>query len=134
MTRSGTKSSGNLGGWLIIFVVLLIGLAGCTTTERAARMVVDHHVGMVQGAWDIMNGEAEAREQRVAKLQADLETSRAAISAEPDQTRLLDLLKQHVVLQDALVAELMQGHGHHGAHQQAKAQSTDGEQPPAHQH
>jgi hypothetical protein len=104
-------------------------VGACTTTKRAAQLVVDHHVGMARGAIDIMSGEAEAREQRVAKLQADLEASRSALAAEQDQGRLVELLRQHAALQDALVAELLDNHGHHhaghrgGGHQQAQAET-----------
>lgn len=48
-----------------------------------------------------------AREQRVAKLHADLQTSRAALTAEQDPGRLIQLLKQQVALQDALLDELL---------------------------
>lgn len=134
MKRVAIQCSKAHGGWLVALFVAFAAWSGCTTTERAARMVVDHHIGMVQGAVDIMNGEAEAREQRVAKLQADLERSRAALTAEQDQTQLVELLRQHLVLQDALVAELMQGHGAHGGHRQAKADDPGGEQLGEHQH
>jgi hypothetical protein len=114
-------------------VVGALAFAACTTTERAARLVIDHHVGMAQGAMDIMSGKAEEREQRVEKLQADLDSNRVALNAEQDQGRLVELLKQHVVLQDALVAELMQGHGQHGGgHQHAAAKADGGAD--AHQH
>ncbi|MFI5396024.1 MAG: hypothetical protein ACHQ9S_10865 [Candidatus Binatia bacterium] len=118
---------------IVVSVAVAAALGACTTTERAARLVIDHHLGMAQGAIDIMSGEAEAREQRVAKLQADLEASRLAVATEQDQDRLVELLKQHVVLQDALVAELKQGHGQHGGgHQHAAAQADGGAD--AHQH
>ncbi|MBI4518078.1 MAG: hypothetical protein HY699_19920 [Deltaproteobacteria bacterium] len=118
-----------------------LSLSGCATTKRAVYLVVDHHVGMARGAFDILNGEAEAREQRVTKLQADLKQSRAALQAEQDQDRLLAQLRQHVALQDALVAEMVPGHGGHayhcGGHQQGHAESegeTPNEQQERHQH
>ncbi len=48
-----------------------------------------------------------SRAGRVRKLEADLERSRAALSTEQDHTRLMKLMKQHVLLQDALLAELI---------------------------
>ena len=51
-----------------------------------------------------------ARARRVAQLLADLENSRAAVCAEQDQARLLELMKQQVALQDALLAELLHRH------------------------
>lgn len=50
-----------------------------------------------------------ARARRLAQLVADIENSRAALSAERDQGHLLELMKQHVSLQDALVDELLLG-------------------------
>lgn len=111
-------------------VLVPVWLAGCATTERAVRLVVDHHVGMARGAMDVLSGEAEAREQRVARLQADLSANRTALAAEQDQNRVLELLKQHVSLQDALIAELAPAGGHqHGsqhadAHQNAEQLDT----------
>ncbi len=115
------------GVWLLAPLALAIVLGGCTTTKRAAQLVVDHHVGMARGAIDIMSGKAEERAQRVAKLRADLEASRSALAAEQDQGRLVELLKQHVALQDALVGELLEGHGHHhgGSQQQARAENKE---------
>ena len=119
----------------IVAVTTVLALGGCTTTKRAAQLVIDHHVGMAQGAIDIMTGKAEEREQRVASLRRELGDNATALAAESDQSRQLELLKQHVVLQDALIAELMQGHGGHGGgHQQASAESKDEQQPPSHQH
>ncbi len=118
----------------IVCAAAAASLASCAPTQRAARLVIDHHIGMAQGAMDIVSGKAEEREQRVAQLQSDLEKNRVALSAEQDQTRLIDLLKEHVALQDALIGELMQGHGQHGAHQQAKADGSAGELPSGHQH
>ncbi len=80
--------------WLLSALALPMVFGGCATTERATRLVVDHHVGMARGAMDIMTGEAEAREQRVAKLRAELDGSRAALAAEQEQGRLVELLKQ----------------------------------------
>lgn len=116
-------------------IALAAALAACATTRRATQLVVDHHVGMARGAIDIMSGKAEEREQRVAKLRADLEVSRVALATEQDQSRLVELLKQHVALQDALVEELLEGHGHHHgeSHQQARAE-TKQEQSESYQH
>ena len=130
---------------VMMSVVLAATLVACTTTKRAVELVVDHHVGMVRGAWDIVSGEAEAQEQRIATVRADLEQSGALLAAEQDQDRLVAQLRQHAALQDALLAELLQGHGGHGhqcgGHQQAhvehqvanQAETTD-EQPESHQH
>lgn len=122
-----------LGAGLLI--ALAVALGACTTTKRAAQLVVDHHVGMARGALDIVSGKAEEREQRVAKLRADLDASGSALAAEQEQARLVELLKQHVALQDALVAELLQAHGHHhdGGHQHTQAETTQAESQ-SHQH
>lgn len=98
-----------LGAWLLTLMAVI--LTACATTKRAAQLV-------------IVSGKAEEREQRAAKLQADLEQSRTALAAESDPSRQLELLKQHVALQDALISELLQqGHGHHGGgDQQAKTE------------
>lgn len=100
-----------------LLTLALTVTSGCATSKRAAQLVVDHHVGMARGALDIINGEAEAREQRVARLRAEIDANSTALAAEQDRDRLVDLLKQHVALQDAVVAELLQGSGHHGGHQ-----------------
>ncbi len=146
MTRSKQQHTAraNLVRMGMLFSALLavpMALSGCTTAKRAAHLVVDHHVGMAQGAADIMSGEAEAREQRLAKLRADLEASQSALALEQDQGRLVELLKQHVALQDALVAEILPVHGGHGhqcgGHQQGHAESqseTTNEQQESHQH
>ncbi len=118
-------------GIYVLMAVLAIGFTGCATTKRAAQLAVDHHVGMVQGAWDIVSGEAEAREQRLAMLRTELEANRARIEAEPDPGRAVDLLKQQVALQDTLIAELMCG-GHHGHGQQHARAETPA--PPTHHH
>jgi hypothetical protein len=102
-------------------VLIPVWLAGCATTERAVRLVVDHHVGMARGAMDVLSGEAEAREQRIAKLQVALSATRTALAAEQDQNRMLELLKQHVSLQDALIAELAPAGGHQHGSQHADA-------------
>lgn len=52
----------------------------------------------------------KTHEQRVASLLADLNSNRAALGGEHDQTRLVERLKRHVALQDALLAELLPGH------------------------
>ena len=123
--------------WLGLAATLAVvaTLGACTTTKRAAQLVIDHHVGMVRGGWDIVSGKAEEREQRMAKLQADIAQSQTELASESDPTRQLELLKQHVALQDALIAELLeQGHSHHGGgHQQAKTENGD-EQPTPHEH
>ncbi len=121
-------------GLSLLALALTGGVLGCTTTKRAAQLVIDHHVGMAQGAMDIMSGKAEEREQRLAKLQADLEHNRTALATAADEARKVELLEQHVALQDALIAELMQGHGHHGGQQHASAESGDEQQPAGHQH
>ena len=119
----------------VLSVAVVLGLGGCTTTKRAAQLVIDHHVGMAQGAIDVVSGKAEEREQRLAQLHADLEQNSAALAVESDQSRKLELLEQHVALQDALIGELMQqGHAHHAAHQQAQADSKNGEAAGGHQH
>ena len=109
----------------VLIGVLAVGLNACATTKRAAQLAIDHQLGMVQGAWDIVTGEAESREQRIAKLHTDLETNRARIDVEQDQGRSVDLLRQQMLLQDALVAELMhsghQGHGQQHASAEAQA-------------
>jgi hypothetical protein len=108
-------------------MALAVGVLGCTTTKRAAQLVIDHHLGMARGAIDILNGKAEEREQHLAQLQSDLAANNATLASEADQGRQLELLREHVALQDALIAELMQsGHGHDmGAHQHSGA-SGDG--------
>jgi hypothetical protein len=116
-----------------VLALALTVTSGCATSKRAAQLVVDHHIGMARSALDIINGEAEAREQRVAKLRAEIDANSTALAAEQDRDRLVDLLKQHVTLQDALVAELLQGNGHHGGHQQAQADTTS-EQTTPHEH
>lgn len=115
-------------------LALSVALGACTTTRRTAQLVIDHHVGMARGGWDILTGKAEEREQRAAKLQADLEQSRAALATESDLTRQVELLRQHVALQDALISELLQqGHGQHGGgHQQAKTENSG--EPTTHEH
>ena len=101
------------GACLVSALVFSLVLGACTTTRRAARLVVDHHVGMARGAMDILSGAAEAREQRVTKLSEELEASRQAIAEEQDQERLVNLLRQHLTLQDALLAELLPAQHHH---------------------
>lgn len=121
--------------YLVSALSLAAVLGACTTTKRAAQIVVDHHVGMVRGAYDVVSGKAEEREQRRATLEADLEQSRTALALEPDPVRRLELLEQHVALQDELIAELGQSHGHHGGgHEQAKAETEGGEEAEAHKH
>ena len=56
--------------------------------------------------------QCQARDQRLSGLLADLGTSRVAVGAERDQARLLELLRRHVRLQDAVVGELLRPHGH----------------------
>lgn len=92
------------------------------------QLVAEHHVGMARGTVDIINGEAAATEKRVAKLQRKLLESRATLAAEQDPQRSLELLKQHVALQDALLAELLQAHGHHHGSQHGNSgDSTEDE-------
>ncbi|MFI5396020.1 MAG: hypothetical protein ACHQ9S_10845 [Candidatus Binatia bacterium] len=76
-----------------------------------------------------------ARARRVGQLLADLETGRAALSAEQDDGQLFRLLKEHVALQDELISELQQQGGgqHGGGHQQAKTEGG-GEPPTTHDH
>ncbi len=50
---------------------------------------------------------SSARARHVAKLQADLESSRAVLSAELKEARLGELFRQHLALQDALITELL---------------------------
>lgn len=116
-----------------LLTLALTVTSGCATSQRAAQFVVDHHIGMARGALDIISGEAEAREQRVAKLRAEIDANSTALAAEQDRDRLVDLLRQHVALQDALLAELLQGNGHHGGQQQAQA-DTSTEQTRPHEH
>ena len=52
-----------------------------------------------------------AHEQRLAKLQADLESSRAVLSVEVRGERLVELFKLHLALEDALIAELLRERG-----------------------
>lgn len=119
-------------------VVFAATFAACATTQRAAQLVVDHHVGMVRGAYDVLTGEAEGREQRRAQLQAELDASLNALATAEDQGQIVDLLRGHVVLQDKLIEELLQqGHGsHHGGHQQAQVEQNEDGTPSAeaHQH
>ena len=122
------------GVWFFILLGAPLVVGGCTTTKRDVDLVVDHHVGMARGAIDIMSGEAEAREQRVAKLRADLEASQTALAAEQDQGRLIELLKQHVALQDALIADLLQGHGHHHTGPQQAATDSSKRQAQSDEH
>lgn len=102
--------------WATAVAVGLLA-TGCTTTRRATELVVDHHVGMVRGAFDIVSGAAEEREQRLASLREQMEANRAALDVEQDQGRAVQLLKEHVALQDEMIAELLHGSGgHHGGH------------------
>jgi len=72
-------------------------------------------VGMARSAVELVTGEAEAREERIAKLRADLEASRQALEAERDANHQVSLLERHVALQDAMIAELEAAPGHtHG--------------------
>ncbi len=83
---------------------------------------------MAREAMDLMSGEAEAREQRIAQLRRELDPNQAVLAAENDQDHLIELLKHHVALQDALIAELRQGHGHdHSRHQEVAAESDGGQ-------
>lgn len=116
-----------------LLTLALTVTSGCATSKRAAQLVVDHHVGMARSALDIISGEAEAREQRVAKLRAEIDANSTDLAAEEDRDHLVDLLKQRVALQDALLDELLQGHGHHGGHQQAQA-DTGTEHTTPHEH
>ncbi len=50
-----------------------------------------------------------ARARRVAQLLTDLENARAAVSAEADQERLRELMKEQTALEDALLEELLHG-------------------------
>ncbi len=50
-----------------------------------------------------------ARARRVAQLVADIENSRAAVSAERDPEHLLELMHHHAALQEALLDELLSG-------------------------
>jgi hypothetical protein len=56
----------------------------------------------------------DARERRVVKLQVGLEVSRSAVSVELKEARLVELFKQHLALQDALLAELLHRHARAG--------------------
>jgi hypothetical protein len=112
-----------IDAWLNSALMFSLVLGACTTTRRATQLVVDHHLGMARGAMDILSGEAEAREQRVTKLSEELEASRQAIAEEQDQERLVNLLRQHMTLQDALLAELLPGQHHHQhRHKQSQEQ------------
>jgi len=123
-SREGcTRLAGVVGA-----VLLLAGAAGCTTARRASYLVVDHHLGMVHGAMDIMSGEAEARDERIGKLRSDLEASRAALATEQDQDRAIELLSQHVALQDALLAEMLGSHGQHGCGGHKRGEHAESEQ------
>lgn len=138
MQHTGEPTKGLIEPRLGVLLALVLALGACTTTKRTAQLVIDHHVGMARGAWDIVSGKAEEREQRMAKLQVDLEQSRTALATETDPSSQLELLKQHVVLQDALIAELLQqGHAHHGGEPQAHEQSKTaaaGQESATHQH
>ena len=100
-------------------------VAGCATTERAAQLVVDHHIGMARAAIDVLSGEAEARQQRIGHLQAEMKAGGDAIATEQDPTRLIELLKRQVAWQGALIAELQHAGGHSG--HQLVAAEPDGE-------
>ena len=106
---------------------------GCTTTRRAANLVIEHHVGMARSAAELVTGEAEAREGRIAKLRADLEESRQALEAERDADRRVALLERHVALQDAMIGELeaAPGHAHGGA---GHGPTGDAAEEPGHTH
>jgi len=121
-----------IGPWFAAAVAGAVAVTACTTTKRAARLVIDHHVGMAQGAMDIVTGKAEERAQRLATLQAALEANRTALAAEQNPARVLDLLKTHVQIQDALIADLLQGH--HGGHQHTQAADTGAAQTTEHRH
>ncbi len=109
-TRAATGPVCHL--WFTLAV--LAALSSCTTARRAAGLVIDHHVGMARQAVEVVSGKAEEREKRIAALRSQLEASRAAIASEEDPQRLIARLKEHVVLQDALLAELSGGHHGHG--------------------
>lgn len=115
------------GCLLAVGMVGVLTVSACTTTKRVSQLVIDHHVGMVRGAVDVVTGKAEERAERIAKLRADLEASRAALAAEEDPARVLDLLKAHVQIQDALLAELLHGHRGMGHHHTSAADAVDGE-------
>ena len=119
MTTSTSRTAQGAGIRVAVALVsaLLAGgsSTGCTTTRRAANLVIEHHVGMARSAVELVTGEAEAREGRIAKLRADLEESRQALEAERDANRQVSLLERHVALQDAMIAELEAAPGHtHG--------------------
>jgi hypothetical protein len=111
-TVTGKPTPSPFRTWLVATLVLPIFLSACTTANRAAQLVVQHHVRMVSGAIDVLSGETEAREQRLEHLYAELEASGLAIAAEQDQWRLLDQLRRHVALQDALLSELLPAASH----------------------
>ena len=51
-------------------LILLGTAAGCATTRDMGRTVVDHHVGMVHRAKQVLTGEARERERRLATMRA----------------------------------------------------------------
>ncbi len=107
-------------------VAALSLLSGCATAGRVTRVVVDHHVGMFMHAKDVLSGEASARAERIAALREKLKDSRAAIDSEVDPEspeRSVELLRRHIELQDALLAELEAKHGHGGGHHSASSSS-----------
>jgi len=82
---------------------------------------------MVRGAADILSGTAEEREKRLSELLAKRDGGRERLEAESDPGRLAELLREHVAIQDDIIAELMaSGHQrHHGGcpHHQAEKDS-----------
>lgn len=103
-------------GWVVVSLAsILAGFAaafgGCATARRTTDLVVEHHVGMVRGAADIISGAGEEREKRLSKLLEERDKSREHLQAESDPARLAELLREHVRVQDLIIAELMAG-GH----------------------
>ncbi len=100
----------------LTLAALASALPGCATAGRTTDLVVEHHVGMVRGAVDIISGAAQQREKRLSELLDERDKSRERLQAESDPARLAERLREHVAIQDEIITELMAGGhgGHHG--------------------
>lgn len=101
---------------MAVLVLASSGAHGCTTARRAGKLVVDHHVGMARGAVEVLTGEAEERERKIAGLQAELASSRERLQGEQDPEQLVESLRRHVLLQDELLGLLLRSHHEHHGH------------------
>ncbi len=103
--------------------------AGCTTARRTTGVIVDHHVGMVRDAADVMSGAAEEREKRFGELLDKLNQDRESLKSETEVGALARHLRQHVEIQDEVIAALMaRSHkGHHNCCRARQANERDEE-------